>query len=68
MLGRRNFLFIGSEMAGKSSAAVMSLINSAKMNGLDPLEYMTDVLSRLPTQPNSRIEELFPHNWKRQEN
>ena len=67
-LGRRNFLFIGSEMAGKSSAAVMSLINSAKMNGLDPLEYMTDVLSRLPTQPNSRIEELFPHNWKRQEN
>ena len=55
-------------MAGKSSAAVMSLINSAKMNGLDPLEYMTDVLSRLPTQPNSRIEELFPHNWKRQEN
>jgi len=39
------------------------LINSAKMNGLDPFKYMTDVLTRLPTHPNSRIEELFPHNW-----
>ena len=63
-LGRKNFLFLGSEQSGTSSAAVMSLINSAKMNGLDPLKYMTDVLTRLPTQPNSRIEELFPHNWK----
>ena len=63
-LGRKNFLFLGSEQSGTSSAAVMSLINSAKMNGLDPLKYMTDVLTRLPTHPNSRIEELFPHNWQ----
>jgi hypothetical protein len=40
----------------------MRLINSANMDGLDPLNYMTDVLTRLPTHPNSRIGELFPHN------
>ena len=59
-----NKLLKSQAQSGTSSAAVMSLINSAKMNGLDPLKYMTDVLTRLPTHPNSRIEELFPHNWQ----
>jgi transposase len=40
------------------------LIQSAKINGLDPYAYLKDVLERLPTQPNSRIEELLPHCWK----
>jgi hypothetical protein len=42
----------------------MSLIHSAKLNGLDPYVYIRDVLERLPTQPASRIEELLPHRWQ----
>jgi hypothetical protein len=41
----------------------MSLVQSAKLNGHDPYDYLRDVLERLPTQPNSRIEELLPHRW-----
>jgi len=63
-LGRQNWLFAGSLRAGKRAAAVMSLIHSAKLNGLDPYAYMRDVLERLPTQPASRIEELLPHRWQ----
>ncbi|MEY4265787.1 MAG: hypothetical protein RIS90_322, partial [Pseudomonadota bacterium] len=43
--------------------AMMSLLQSAKLNGHDPLAYLTDVLTRLPNHPNSRIEELLPHRW-----
>jgi transposase len=42
----------------------MSLLNSAKLNGHDPYSYIRDVLTRLPTQPASRIEELLPHRWE----
>ena len=42
----------------------MSLIQSAKMNGHDPYAYLKDVFTRLPTQPDSKIEELLPHRWK----
>ena len=45
------------------AAAVMSLIQSAKLNGHDPYAYLKDVLTRLPTQKNSRIDELLPHRW-----
>jgi len=62
-LGRQNWLFAGSLRAGKRAAAVMSLIHSAKLNGLDPYAYIRDVLERLPTQPASRVEELLPHRW-----
>jgi transposase len=62
-LGRKNWLFAGSLRAGTRAAAIMSLIQSAKLNGHDPYHYLKDVLTRLPTQPNSRIEELLPHCW-----
>jgi hypothetical protein len=42
---------------------VISLIHSAKLNGLDPYAYLRDVLERLPTQPAYRIGELLPHRW-----
>ena len=64
-LGRRNWLFIGSQLAGERAAVVMSLLQSAKLNGHDPWAYLKDVLTRLPTQLNSRIEELLPHRWHR---
>lgn len=62
-LGRSNWLFAGSLRAGKRVAAVMSLIQSARLNGHDPYRYLKDVLERLPTQPASRIGELLPHTW-----
>jgi transposase len=63
-LGRRNWLFIGSQLAGERAAVVMSLLQSAKLNGHEPWAYLKDVLTRLPTQLNSRIEELLPHKWQ----
>jgi transposase len=62
-LGRSNWLFAGSLRAGQRAAAVMSLIQSARLNGHDPYRYLRDVLERLPTQPARRIEELLPHRW-----
>ena len=63
-IGRNNWLFAGSLRAGKRAAAVMSLIQSAKLNGHDPYAYLKDVLARLPTHKNSHIEELLPHRWR----
>jgi transposase len=63
-IGRSNWLFAGSLRAGKRAAAVMSLIQSAKMNGHDPYAYIKDVLTRLPTQKANQIEELLPHRWQ----
>jgi hypothetical protein len=61
---RRNWLFVGSELAGERAAMIMSLLQSAKLNKADPWAYLKDVLTRLPTQLNSRIDELLPHRWK----
>jgi transposase len=63
-LGRKNWLFAGSLKAGQRSAAIMSLIESAKLNGLEPQAYLTDVLQRLPTQLDKDIHELLPTHWK----
>ena len=63
-LGRSNWLFAGSLRAGQRAAAVMSLIQSAKLNGHDPHAYLKDILQRLPTHPASRIDELLPHRWQ----
>ena len=65
-MGRRAWLFAGSELAGQRAAVVMSLLQSAKLHGHDPWAYLKDVLSRLPGHMNSRIDELLPHRWQRQ--
>lgn len=62
-LGRKNWLFAGSLRAGQRAAAIMSLIQSARLNGHEPYAYLKDVLTRLPTHPNSKIIELLPHHW-----
>ena len=64
--GRKNWLFAGSLRAGQRAAAIMSLIQSAKLNDHDPFVYLKDVLARLPTQPFSKITELLPHRWQNQ--
>ena len=61
---RKNWLFAGSLRAGQRAAAIMSLIQSARLNGHEPFAYLKDVLERLPTQPYSRIGELLPHRWQ----
>ena len=63
-IGRKNWLFAGSLRAGQRAAAVMSLIQSAKLNGHDPYAYLKDLLQRLPTHKNHLIAKLLPHRWQ----
>ncbi len=63
-LGRSNWLFAGSLRSGQRAANIMSLIQSAKLNGHEPYVYLKDVLSRLPTQKANAVSELLPLNWK----
>ena len=62
-IGRKNWLFAGSQSAGERAAAIMSLIATARQNGHEPYAYLKDVLTRLPTHPHRRIAELLPHRW-----
>jgi transposase len=59
-IGRKNWLFAGSEQAGQRAAAIQSLLATAKLNGLEPTAWLKDTLDKLPTWPNSRIDELLP--------
>ncbi len=61
-LGRKNYLFAGSDAGGERAAAIYSLIGTAKLNGVDPETYLRDVLSRIADHPINRIEELLPWN------
>ncbi|BEP57189.1 hypothetical protein GmRootV35_12540 [Variovorax sp. V35] len=61
---RKAWMFVGSELAGQRAAIVMSLVQSARLNGHDPWAYLRDVLQRLPTQRASQIEDLLPHRWQ----
>jgi len=61
-LGRKNYLFAGSDAGGERAAAIYSLIGTAKLNGLDPELYLRNVLSRIADHPINRIEELVPWN------
>ena len=60
-VGRKNWLFAGSLRAGQRMAAILSLLETAKLNGHDPYIWLRDVLTRLPSWPNSRINELLPY-------
>ena len=62
-LGRKAWLFCGSDRGGQRTAAMYSLIVTAKMNGVDPQAWLADVLSRIATHPAHRLDELLPWNW-----
>jgi transposase len=62
-LGRKNWLFAGSDEGGRTAATLMSLCAICKELGIDPFAYLRDVLGRVSTHPNSRIEELLPDRW-----
>ena len=59
-IGRKNYLFAGSDAGGERAAAIYSLLGSAKLNGIDPEAYMTELLRRIADHPINRIEELLP--------
>ena len=59
-VGRSNWQFAGSERGGKAQATLFTLIETAKLNGLNPREWLVDTLQRLPAQPNNRLHELLP--------
>src|SRR5215471_8159828 len=61
-LGRKNYLFAGSDASGERAAAIYSLLGSAKLNGIDPEAYLTSVLRRIADHPINRIAELLPWN------
>ena len=62
-LGRKNYLFAGSDKGGNRAAAIYSLIETCKLNGLDPEVYLRSVLTRIADHPINRITKLLPWNW-----
>ena len=65
-VGRRNWTFAGSDAGGRRAAAIYSLIESCKLNDVDPRAWLDDVLARLPDHPARKIDELMPWAWKAQ--
>jgi len=63
-IGAKNYLFAGSDQGGENAAVLYSLIETCKLHQINPYDYLRDVLTRLPTQLNSKIDELLPWNWK----
>jgi hypothetical protein len=63
-LGRKNFLFVGSDAGGETLADAMTVIETAKMSGLDPEAYLRDVLARINDHKINRLDELLPWKWK----
>lgn len=63
-VGKKNWLFIGHPDAGWRSAVIYSIVVSCQRRGIDPAQYLSDVLRRLPAMKQSEIPTLLPHNWK----
>ena len=66
-IGRKNYLFAGSDAGGRRAAALYSLIETAKLSGLDPQKYLADVLTRIADHPARQIADLLPWHWKPEE-
>ena len=63
VIGRKNYMFMGGPRGGEAAATLYTLIETCKANKVDPYHYLADVLERIPTHPNKRIQELLPQNW-----
>ena len=62
-LGRKSWLFAGSERGGERAAAMYTLIGTAKLNDIDPQAWLADAIARIPDMPAARLPELLPWNW-----
>ncbi len=62
-IGRKNWLFVGSEDGGHAAATILSLIQTCRNLGINPQEYLKDVLRRIMSHPAKRIDELLPDRW-----
>lgn len=62
-LGRKSWLFAGSERGGQRAAAMYTLIGTAKLNNIDPQAWLADVIARISDLPVSRLPDLLPWNW-----
>ena len=63
-IGRKNYLFAGSDAAAKRAAVIYSLLGTCKRHGINPWAWLSDVLARIPTHPASRTHDLLPHRWQ----
>jgi hypothetical protein len=63
-MGRKSWLFAGSDRGGQRAAVMYSLIGTAKLNDVDPQAWLADVLARIADYPNAKIDDLLPWNWK----
>jgi transposase len=63
-IGRKNWLFVGNDQAGRNLAGLYSLVATCEANGRNPEAYLADVLMRIQTHPHARRDELLPHRWK----
>jgi transposase len=62
-LGRKNFLFVGNDRAGENLAGLYALVATCRLHDVNPEEYLADVLLRVQTHPQQRIDDLLPHRW-----
>src|ERR1700691_5791595 len=62
-LGRKNYLFAGSDEGGRRAAIIYTLIETARLNDIDPEAWLGDVISRIADHPNTKIDELLPWKW-----
>jgi hypothetical protein len=63
-IGRRNWLFAGSDKGGQTAAILVGLCTTCKGLGIDPQAYLRDVLARISTHPAKRLDELLPDRWE----
>ncbi len=63
-LGRKNWTFAGSDDGGRRAAAIYTLIQTAKLNNVDPQAWLADVLAKLPDHPASKLAGLLPWSWQ----
>jgi transposase len=64
-IGKKNWMFMGSEEAGERNALIDTLVGTCRMHGIEPYEYLSDVLQRLPTTTNQDVDQLLPLNWQK---
>ena len=63
-LGRKNYLFAGTDQSAENLAGLYSIISTCEAGGINPIDYIEDLLLRTATHPASKLDELLPHRWQ----